>query len=78
MAKLPEFFHFQVFSGLTKIEIRDVSNKDFVEVVRCRDCKYNCGTKMWVDHEETTNCTNGHGYPPPDWFCADGKRKNNA
>lgn len=40
MAKLPEFFHFQVLSGLTKIGIQDVSDHDFVEVVRCADCKW--------------------------------------
>ena len=78
MAKLPEFFHFQVLSGLTKIEVRDVSNKDFVEVVRCRDCKHNAGKKIWLDHKETADCTNGHGYPSLDWFCADGaKREEN-
>jgi hypothetical protein len=78
MAKLPKYFYFRVQAGKDKIKLEDASDADVVEVVRCKDCKYNCGTKMWVDHEETADCTNGHGYPPLDWFCADGKRKNNA
>ena len=39
MAKLPKFFHFQVLSGLTEIAIQDVSDRDFVEVVRCWSCR---------------------------------------
>lgn len=78
MAKLPEFFHFQVRSGLTKIEIQDVSDKDFVEVVRCWNCKHNQGTKTWIDNDLTADCMNGHGYPPLDWFCADGEKRQES
>lgn len=48
---------------------------DAVEVVRCKDCKYNKGTKVWLDGDVTIDCDNGMGYPPPDWFCADGERR---
>ena len=76
MAKFPEFFHFKVRSGLTKIEIQDVSGKDFVEVVRCRDCKHNYNT-----------CLN-HGINQPmcdftdrklreDDFCSRGEKREN-
>lgn len=81
MAKLPEFFHFQVRGDLAKIEIQDVSDKDFVEVVRCRECKHNKGAKVWrfLDLEDTTaDCSEGHGYPPMDWFCADGEKREES
>lgn len=44
-------------------------------VVLCRDCKYNAGAKTWIDNDITADCTNGHGYPPLDWFCADGEKR---
>ena len=47
---------------------------DVRPVVFCRDCKYNRGTKTWIDNDVTADCTNGHGYPPLDWFCADGEK----
>lgn len=88
MAKLPEFFHFQVRSGLTKIEIQDVSDKDFVEVVRCLYCinyveseEVN-GEKMCVrdaDWSVEDGCYYGFTeYTPPDWFCADGKKREES
>lgn len=51
---------------------------DVRPVVLCRDCKYNCGAKTWIDHEITADCTNGHGYPPLDWFCADGVKREGS
>ena len=48
---------------------------DVRPVVLCRDCKHNKGKKIWADGDETFDCTNGHGYPPLDWFCADGERR---
>lgn len=40
--------------------------KDLVEVVRCKDCKFrfDLHCPLDVDHKQA-----------PDWFCADGKRK---
>lgn len=54
----------------------DIPAADVRPVVLCRDCKYNRGTKTWIDNDVTADCTNGHGYPPLDWFCADGERPN--
>lgn len=78
MDKLPEYFHFRVLYCGTEIKIQDVSEHDFVEVVRCYNCKHNAGKKTWLDHEETADCTNGHGYPPLDWFCADGEKREES
>ena len=50
-------------------------------VVRCRDCKHNEGAKVWrfLDLEDTlADCSAGHGYPPMDWFCADGVRREES
>ena len=42
----------------------------FVEVVRCKDCS--------VPHNKWTGCPNLNGLiPPPDFYCAKGKRNNN-
>lgn len=40
MAKMPEYLHFRttVKAKGTDVELYDVSDHDFVEVVRCRDC----------------------------------------
>ena len=48
---------------------------DAVPVCRCKDCKRNIGGKVWLDGEVTIDCANGMGYPPPNWFCADGERR---
>ena len=42
MAEFPKHFHFRVLvnAGGMKAELRDVSDHDFVEVVRCKDCVY--------------------------------------
>ena len=47
-----------------------------IELVRCKDCKY----QHWVN-AETGNIVckiGGRGANPPDWFCADGKKKDGA
>ena len=75
MDKLPEYFHFRVLGSVTEIKIQDVSDHDFVEVVRCCNCKYNAGARTWIDNDVTADCMNGHGYPSLDWFCADGVEK---
>lgn len=44
--------------------------KDQPEIVRCKDCKYypnSEGSTKWLPCRETIT--------PPDWFCADGERK---
>ena len=85
MAKLPEFFHFQVRSGLTKIEIQDVSDKDFVEVVRCRDCKHNMANipdiQDGININENWNAcqlTELYDSVKPDDFCSHGKKREES
>ena len=66
------------WDGHTEEDVIRLLSLDVRPVVLCRDCKYNCGAKTWVDHEITADCTNGHGYPPLDWFCADGKKREDS
>ena len=48
--------------------IRSVPAADVVEVVRCKDCD--------VPHNRWTGCPYLNGLiPPPDFYCAYGKRK---
>lgn len=56
--------------------ILNLPTVDAVEVVRCKECKFNKGTKVWLDGDVTIDCDNGMGYPPHDWFCADGERRD--
>lgn len=46
---------------------------DVVEVVRCRDCKHNITSSTRQFYQW---CDEHHEYHVPDWFCADGKRKD--
>ena len=39
------------------------------ELVRCKDCRH------WNEEEHDCNIKAGHFTAPPDWFCADGKRR---
>lgn len=64
MAKLPEYFHFRILYGKTKIEIQNVSDHDFVEVVRCKDCK------------EYSKCGSWYGNMEPDDYCSLGSKKD--
>lgn len=75
MAKLPEFFHFQVLNGLTKIGIQDVSDRDFVEVVRCRDCKYYF---KYEDGYEMCENSEGYDHVTEDGFCAWAKMREES
>lgn len=55
---------------LEQMEQEAKHKADVVEVVRCKDCK--CWERRkarfgWCDRLEL--------YPYPDWYCADGKRK---
>lgn len=42
--------------------------KDFVQVIRCKDCKWNSGTA------EKPFCMMQSVPRPKDWFCAEGER----
>lgn len=58
-----------------KEEFEAVNDK-CIDLVRCGECKHNIGEKVWLDGDVTIDCINGMGYPPPDWFCADGERRS--
>ena len=47
--------------------------KDYVRVVRCKDCKF---YSRCTDYQGI--CTNRYmdGFIFPDWYCADGERKD--
>ena len=66
-----------VFAYLAYL-VNAIPAADVRPVVLCKDCKYNRGAKTWIDHEITADCTNGHGYPPLDWFCADGVKREES
>lgn len=57
-------FRFGVLSNVRE-NLRKMPTVDAVPVVRCRDCKY---------HQEKS-CEVMIGVYEPDWFCADGERK---
>lgn len=54
---------------------------EMVAVVRCKDCKYGEPETNASGYDMTmcTNTNNPLGFDgwlmPPDWYCADGKRK---
>lgn len=75
MTEFPKYFHFSVLSDGTKVELRDVSDHDFVEVVRCKDCKHNRGevTDMWGN--PAVQCDYEIDYKPLDWYCAAGEKE---
>lgn len=52
---------------------------DVRPVALCRDCKHNKGAKVWrLLDDVTADCSAGHGYPPMDWFCADGEKREES
>ena len=51
--------------------IMNIPAADVVEIVRCKDCD--------VPHNRWLGCRNLNGLiPPPDFYCAKGKRKMNG
>lgn len=49
--------------------------RDFVEVVRCKDCKH-MFTDFVMDGKEYKRCEMQMAGFHDDWFCADGERKD--
>ena len=48
--------------------LRDAQKLLFTgRIVRCKDCKYQCGN---------TRCALHDLYPEYDWFCADGRKRD--
>lgn len=59
--------YINVADMIQNIVIKTIKEKGFVQVIRCKECK-------WYDGRGT--CMNiGIAMLEPDWFCADGKRK---
>ena len=92
MAELPNYFYFKLklLDDHCTIELVDCSDRDVVEVVRCRDCCYApTGTDNgeeqgfgleWPYKEEYKCpyfCDDGwySRKPKSDFFCSNGKRK---
>lgn len=68
--KPPNFYHKSYIVG----EINCLPSVDAVPVVRCRDCK-------WWDKDQTTDgvkgfCPNTGCGEQPDFYCADGERRD--
>ena len=69
MAELPKYFHFHVLTDWLKVELRDVSDHDFAEVVRCHDCL------MWKKDTYGGVCDRYGVRTTNDWFCAGGEKR---
>lgn len=49
--------------------------KEQEAVIRCKDCKY-CGSKI-MNGIKFAKCELKHNWmPQPNWFCADGEKRN--
>ena len=74
MAEFPKYFYFRVYPTKTGCVVRDESEKDVVEVVRCKDCRF-----YYKDYDGYEMCDNTEGYEhiSADGFCAWAKRRAN-
>ena len=53
-------------------------NDNHGELIRCKDCKHVCmcdATEMFPDIPVYAKCTLTDEVHEPDWFCADGERR---
>ena len=69
MANIPKYFYFRVNPTKAGIELEDASDVDVVEVVRCKDCKFN-PNDTWFD------CPMAHLPYKEDRWCWKGERKD--
>ena len=73
---LPKFLHFQTHIKYTddkniEVQLEDVTDHDFVEVVRCKDCQhYNPEATEW-----RCDLVTGLVEPFDDDFCSYGERR---
>lgn len=63
-----------------KFDVADAPTIDAVEVVRCRDCKWYEIYQLKKDGTDDRRykpsyCVNLAFHAQPDWFCADGERR---
>ena len=54
------------------LELQHTNDFDAVKVVRCGECK---NGELYIDGTHYVECAY-HGLEREDWFCADGKRKD--
>ena len=47
------------------------------ELVRCKNCKFSYFADNRIPTEQENVCGRNGTVVPPDWFCADGKRREN-
>lgn len=59
--------------------LRDDPEAEWVEIIRCKDCKH------WETSWKPQGASDGRHYcapldlyPPADWFCADGKKREES
>ena len=55
--------------------IKAIPAADVVEVVRCRECIYNCGETKDLCGNPAILCVTAMTHKP-DWYCAGGERKD--
>lgn len=62
------------WTGGIEKAIDDAPTIDAVEVVRCKNCKW------WTKQSDSPQgrCELFHHYPTGGWYCANGRRKNEA
>ena len=59
---------------LTNEEIAYLKEHGVVELVRCKDCEH--GEKCWPPHDEDYWWNAYEFYQTGNWFCADGRKKD--
>ncbi|MCR4622645.1 MAG: hypothetical protein K5663_11250 [Clostridiales bacterium] len=68
--------HTRVIRAVRTKDIREYPTIEAEPVVRCKDCKYG-QYEEWDNGEcvdKTVYC-DGYGIHKPDWYCADGERR---
>ena len=64
--------------GNCLVEIDNAPTVDAVEVVRCMACKYYQKVYGGVPFGEVGHCICHSFETVPDWYCADGERRNDG
>lgn len=51
---------------------------DMDELIRCKDCKHMYFADNRIPSEQVNVCGRNGTVVPPDWFCADGERREHV
>ena len=74
MAELPKYFYYVLKVNGSTITVEDRSDRDVVEVVRCKDCEH--WDKSWRPNDPTTHfCVRLGEFETADFYCGDGIRR---